>query len=126
MFMLGAGFYCRTLMLDNPNPGTFPDIPQTWPGFRWQRRYFSRRGKRMRDGLQVALNNWEIRLGNPTLVAGYLVCAVVGILGIFVLWTIAHGNIYLSRLIGKPNGDAGLSPFQFLVFTLSSLLACSW
>ena len=31
LFTLGAGLYYLTLVLNNPNPGTFPDIPQTWP-----------------------------------------------------------------------------------------------
>jgi hypothetical protein len=52
-----------------------------------------------------------------TLVAGYLVCGLVGILGVLVLWNIADGRIDLSRLISEPNGDASLSRFQFLVFT---------
>jgi len=52
-----------------------------------------------------------------TLLAGYLVCGLVGILGVFILWKIADGSIDLSRLISEPNGDASLSRFQFLVFT---------
>lgn len=28
---VGAAFYYLTLVLNNPNPGTFPDIPQSWP-----------------------------------------------------------------------------------------------
>jgi len=28
---LGAAFYYLTLVLTNPNPGTFPEVPQTWP-----------------------------------------------------------------------------------------------
>lgn len=52
-----------------------------------------------------------------TLLAGYLACGLVGILGFFILWKIADGSIDLSRLISEPNGDASLSRFQFLVFT---------
>src|SRR5260370_12011 len=52
-----------------------------------------------------------------TLLAGYLVCGLVGILGVFILWKIADGSIDLSRLISEPNGDASISRFQFLVFT---------
>ncbi len=52
-----------------------------------------------------------------TLVAGYILCGLVGILGILVLWNIFIGKIDLSRLISEPNGDASLSRFQFLVFT---------
>jgi len=32
LFSVGAGFYYLTLVLNNSNPGTFPDIAQTWPG----------------------------------------------------------------------------------------------
>ncbi|HXB22952.1 MAG TPA: hypothetical protein VNV88_16305 [Candidatus Solibacter sp.] len=31
IFTLGAGFHYLTLVLTNPNPGTFPSIPQNWP-----------------------------------------------------------------------------------------------
>ena len=30
-FTIGAGFYYLQLVLNNPNPGTLPDVPQTWP-----------------------------------------------------------------------------------------------
>ena len=52
-----------------------------------------------------------------TLVTGYLICGIVGILGILVIWKILDGSINLDRLISEPNGDASLSRFQFLVFT---------
>ena len=29
---IGAAFYYLTLVLSNPNPETFPPIPQSWPG----------------------------------------------------------------------------------------------
>jgi hypothetical protein len=29
---LGAGLYYLTLVLNNPHPGSLPDIPKTWPG----------------------------------------------------------------------------------------------
>lgn len=28
---LGAAFYYLSLVLNNPKPGTFPDLPQSWP-----------------------------------------------------------------------------------------------
>jgi hypothetical protein len=28
---LGAGFHYLSLVLTNPNPGTFPPVPQNWP-----------------------------------------------------------------------------------------------
>ena len=31
LFTLAAAFYYLTLVLNNPKPGTFPDIPQSWP-----------------------------------------------------------------------------------------------
>ena len=52
-----------------------------------------------------------------TLIAGYLICGLIGLLGIAVLWQIYDGTIDLSRLISEPNGDASMSRFQFLVFT---------
>jgi hypothetical protein len=52
-----------------------------------------------------------------TLVCGYLVCFLVGVLGLLILWQIYVGNIDLSRLISEPTGDASMSRFQFLVFT---------
>jgi len=52
-----------------------------------------------------------------TLIAGYLICGIIGLIGIAVLWQIYDGTIDLSRLISEPNGDASMSRFQFLVFT---------
>jgi hypothetical protein len=51
------------------------------------------------------------------LIAGYLICGLVGALGILVIWKIIDGSIDLNRLISEPNGDASLARFQFLVFT---------
>ena len=30
VFTIGAGFYYLTLVLSNPDPGTFPPIPESW------------------------------------------------------------------------------------------------
>jgi hypothetical protein len=54
---------------------------------------------------------------SPALIAEYLICLIVGLIGIAVLWQIYDGTIDLSRLISEPNGDASMSRFQFLVFT---------
>lgn len=51
------------------------------------------------------------------LVTGYLICGLIGLIGIAILWQIFIGKIDLSRLISEPNGDASMSRFQFLVFT---------
>lgn len=51
------------------------------------------------------------------IVIGYLLCGLIGLLGIAVLWLIYDGTIDLSRLISEANGDASMSRFQFLVFT---------
>ncbi len=51
------------------------------------------------------------------LISGYVLCAIVGLLGLIVLWKILDGTINISRLISEPNGDASMSRFQFLVFT---------
>jgi len=52
-----------------------------------------------------------------TLVCGYLVCFLVGVLGLLILWQIYDGKINLSRLISEPTGDASMSRFQLLIFT---------
>lgn len=52
-----------------------------------------------------------------SLVAGYIVCVLVGLLGAIIIWRIADGTIDISRLISETNGDASMSRFQFLVFT---------
>jgi hypothetical protein len=52
-----------------------------------------------------------------TLVAGYIICGIVGILGALVIWKIVDGSINLDRLISETNGDASMSRFQFLIFT---------
>lgn len=52
-----------------------------------------------------------------TLICGYLICGLVGLIGAAVLWLIFDGTIDLSRLISEPNGDASMARFQFLVFT---------
>jgi hypothetical protein len=31
LFTLGAAFYYLTQVLNNPNPGTFPPLPESWP-----------------------------------------------------------------------------------------------
>jgi hypothetical protein len=52
-----------------------------------------------------------------TMICGYLICGLIGLIGVAVLWQIFDGTIDLSRLISEPNGDASMSRFQFLVFT---------
>lgn len=51
------------------------------------------------------------------LICGYVICGLVGLIGVAVLWQIFDGTIDLSRLISEPNGDASMSRFQFLIFT---------
>jgi hypothetical protein len=52
------------------------------------------------------------------LVAGIIVDLLIGGLGVSIIVLIARGKIDLSRLISEPNGDASMSRFQLLVFTL--------
>ncbi|HZR03171.1 MAG TPA: hypothetical protein VFA81_08385 [Burkholderiales bacterium] len=52
-----------------------------------------------------------------TLVAGWIVCAVVGGVGLALIWRIFDGSIDLTKLISEPNGDASMSRLQFLIFT---------
>jgi hypothetical protein len=51
------------------------------------------------------------------LVIGYILCGLIGLLGLAILYFIYRGDIDLSRLISEANGDASMSRFQFLVFT---------
>ena len=50
-------------------------------------------------------------------ICGYLICGLVGLIGVAVLWLIFDGTIDLSRLISEPTGDASMGRFQFLIFT---------
>lgn len=52
-----------------------------------------------------------------SIISGYLICVLVGVLGIAVVWRVLDGTIDLSALISEPNGDASMSRFQFLIFT---------
>ena len=52
-----------------------------------------------------------------SLICGYVICVLIGLLGFTVLWKIWDGSIDLTRLVSEPNGDASMSRFQFLVFT---------
>jgi hypothetical protein len=54
------------------------------------------------------------------LLTGYLVAALIGLIGLIVVWNMYTGKIDLRWLIseGLDGGhDASLSRFQFLVFT---------
>ena len=52
------------------------------------------------------------------LVIGYLVCRVVGLFAMVILWLIAKGEINLDLLISEKTGEASMSRFQLLIFTL--------
>jgi len=56
-------------------------------------------------------------MASVSVVAGWLICGIVGLLGAIILWKMADGTINLSRLISEPNGDASISRLQLLVFT---------
>jgi hypothetical protein len=51
------------------------------------------------------------------MICGYLICGLVGLIGVAILWQIFNGTIDLSRLISEPTGDASMWRFQFLIFT---------
>lgn len=53
-----------------------------------------------------------------SLLAGWIICGFIGLFGLTVLIKIWTGAIDISRLISEVNGDASMSRFQFLVFTL--------
>lgn len=52
-----------------------------------------------------------------TLVAGYTLCVLIGLLGLVVLWKIIDGTIDLTELLEEVNGGASMSRFQWLIFT---------
>jgi|SRR5205807_5370052 len=52
-----------------------------------------------------------------SLVCGYVICTLIGLLGLTVIWKIWDGTIDLSDLVSETNGGASMSRFQFLVFT---------
>src|ERR1700694_812736 len=52
-----------------------------------------------------------------SLICGYVICLLIGLLGFTIIWKIWDGTIDLSELIGETNGGASMSRFQFLVFT---------
>jgi hypothetical protein len=52
-----------------------------------------------------------------SIIAGYIICILVGALGAIIIWRIADGTIDITHLISEANGDASMSRFQFLVFT---------
>jgi hypothetical protein len=51
------------------------------------------------------------------LVAGWIICIIVGGIGLAVIWRIFDGSIDLTKLVSEPNGDASMSRLQFLIFT---------
>ena len=52
-----------------------------------------------------------------TLVCGYTICVLIGLLGLVVLWKIFDGSIDLSELLDETGGGASMSRFQLLIFT---------
>jgi hypothetical protein len=55
---------------------------------------------------------------NLTIAAIIIAEALVGLLGLVVIYMIWTEKISLVKLLSEPNGDASLSRFQFLIFTL--------
>lgn len=54
---------------------------------------------------------------NLALVTGYVLVALLAIIGAVVVWKMVNGKIDLQYLVAEGNGQASLSRFQFLVFT---------
>src|SRR4051812_12080337 len=63
----------------------------------------------------MTLQNWREVLA---LIAGGVIDLWILGMGIAILYLIYTGKINLSRLISEPNGDASMSRFQLLIFTL--------
>ena len=51
------------------------------------------------------------------LIGGYVVVALIGIIGLLILYMIVRGRINLEKLLAEENGDASFSRFQFFIFT---------
>jgi hypothetical protein len=52
-----------------------------------------------------------------TLVVGYIITVLLGLIGLVILWKILDGSIDLSGLLEESNGGASMSRFQLLIFT---------
>lgn len=52
-----------------------------------------------------------------TLVTGYIITVLLGLVGLVILWKILDGSIDLSELLEESNGGASMSRFQLLIFT---------
>jgi hypothetical protein len=54
------------------------------------------------------------------LLAGYVVCGIIAIIGFAVAWKLATGKIDISKILtekdGSPGGAASMSRFQLLIF----------
>jgi hypothetical protein len=53
------------------------------------------------------------------LLAGYIICGLVAIIGIVVVWKIATGQIDISKMLTEKDGSGGsasMSRFQLLIF----------
>jgi hypothetical protein len=51
-------------------------------------------------------------------ICGYGVCLFMGLMCATLLWYMWTGKIDLSSLVAEANGDASMSRFQLLIFTL--------
>jgi hypothetical protein len=51
-------------------------------------------------------------------ICGYGVCLFMGLLCATILWMIWTGKMDISNLIAESNGNASMSRFQLLIFTL--------
>ena len=51
-------------------------------------------------------------------ICGYGVCLFMGLLAATLLWFIWNGKIDLAGLVSEANGQASISRFQLLIFTL--------
>ncbi|WP_157477433.1 hypothetical protein [Granulicella tundricola] len=52
------------------------------------------------------------------LIAGYGVCGFLGILSFVLLWMVWTGKIDLDALVSEVNGQASVSRFQLVIFTI--------
>ncbi|MDQ6860891.1 MAG: hypothetical protein M3032_07030 [Verrucomicrobiota bacterium] len=67
----------------------------------------------LRDRVGQPLSHFDLL----TIIVGYLLITIIGLLGFLILWRIYTGKIDISLVISEGNGAASLSRLQFLIFT---------
>ncbi len=62
--------------------------------------------------------NYSHDVNTLILICGYGVCLFMGLVCALLLWKIFTNQIDLTKVVSESNGDASISRFQLLVFTM--------